>query len=112
MLNRIPEFAAALDALVAAAVAETAEKVATDAKARVAVRNGDLKEAIHTEATDEGVLVVAGGRTSNDRDVFYGHMVEHGTTHSGAEPFLVPALEQNLPVLTAALDEAIKKAAA
>jgi hypothetical protein len=34
-------------------------------------------------------MVVAG-----DDDVFYGHMVEHGTTHSAPHPFRVPAAEE------------------
>lgn len=59
------------------------------AKARVAVDEGDLRDAIHVE--HDGPFrwrVVAG----NER-VFHGHFLEHGTTHSAPQPFLIPATE-------------------
>ena len=37
---------------------------------------------------EEGWRVVAG-----DRDHFYGHMVEFGSTRAPAHPFLVPSVE-------------------
>jgi HK97 gp10 family phage protein len=74
---------------VSAAVKESAEEIEGMAKERVAVDSGDLRDAIHTERRGPAeYAVVAGGE-----GVFYGHMVEHGTTKMPARPFLVPAAE-------------------
>jgi HK97 gp10 family phage protein len=106
MTSRLPQIVAELPVAVRAALVASAQKIAQDAKDRVPVKSGRLRDGIHVEIGEEGVLVVAG-----DRDVFYGHMVEHGTTHSPPHPFLVPALEQNRGETVAAIDAAIRKAA-
>ena len=112
LTSKLPEIIAAIDAAVKDAEAASAELVAESARARVPVDKGDLKEAIHVEAnTDgDGFWIIAGGKTAGDRDVFYGHMVEHGTTHSPPEPFLVPALEENRAKITDGIAAAIQKA--
>ena len=68
---------------------DAAVRIVTRAKDRVPRRTGALAGAIHKEQTDDGFLVIAG-----DTDVFYGHIVEHGGAHTGARPFLIPALEE------------------
>lgn len=77
-----------------AAVKQGADLVAERAKVRApdAPPLGEgLVEAIHVEREGgAGYMVVAG-----DGDVFYGHMVEHGTSHSPPHPFLVPSLEES-----------------
>jgi HK97 gp10 family phage protein len=88
--SRIPQIIIEI-ALVADEIEEDgAELVTADAKARVPVRSGTLRDKIHAEKETEGTYVVAG-----DDDVWYGHLVEHGTSHSAPRPFLVPALEEN-----------------
>lgn len=82
-----------------------AQEVSQSAKDRVPVRTGRLLQAIHVEPSDEGATVIAG-----DHDVFYGHMVEHGTTHSPPHPFLVPALEEHREDIVATVVAAIRKA--
>jgi HK97 gp10 family phage protein len=89
--SRLPEIAAAIPQVMDEVEEAGAEMVARDAKARVHVRSGDLREAIHTDKQDEGTYVVAG-----NTEVFYGHMEELGTSHSAPHPFLVPALEENI----------------
>lgn len=114
----LPEIIKALPVAVRAAVMVGAEQISTDAKALVPVEDGELQRAIHVElvqdptetallsgrSSEGGVYVVAG-----DDDVFYGHMVEHGTTHSPPHPFLVPALEANRKAIEEEIAAAIKK---
>lgn len=88
--SRIPEIIVELDLRMQQAVESGADKVAEGAKARVRVDTGRLRDAIHTEPEKLDAYVVAG----ND-DVWYGHLVEHGTTKNAPRPFLVPSLEEN-----------------
>jgi HK97 gp10 family phage protein len=87
--SRIPQITAELRPRLDAALRDGAEKIAAAAKQRVPVQSGALRTAIHTETDADGVYVIAG-----DNDAFYGHMVEFGTTHTPARPFLIPALEE------------------
>lgn len=103
--SRLPEIIERLPGAVRAALTAGAQEVAQSAKDRVPVDTGRLQRAIHTEPTDEGVSVIAG-----DHDVFYGHMVEHGTTHSPPHPFLVPALEEHREDILATVIAAVRKA--
>jgi HK97 gp10 family phage protein/SPP1 family predicted phage head-tail adaptor len=101
--NRFPKIIATLGPTVGGAVRAGGELVEQRAKGRVAVDEGDLRDAIHTERDGvAGVRVVAG-----NANVFYGHLVEHGTAHHAAQPFLIPALEESraevLGLVTAAL---------
>jgi HK97 gp10 family phage protein len=66
-----------------------AELIAEEAKVRVPVDEGTLRDAIHVEETDVGWSVVAGDET----DAFYGHIIEHGGTGRAPRPFLTPAAE-------------------
>jgi HK97 gp10 family phage protein len=89
--NRLPMIIAELPARAHAAVKVGAGMIAEDAKQRVHVGTHDphLRDAIHTEDVGPGQVAVVAG---ND-DVFWGHLLEHGTTHSPPFPFLVPAFE-------------------
>jgi HK97 gp10 family phage protein len=88
--SRLPQIARALDDRLEDVVEDGAEAIAQSAKGRVPVASGDLRAAIHVEDEAEGAYVIAG-----DTGVFYGHLVEHGTSHSAPRPFLIPALEEN-----------------
>lgn len=87
--SRFPEIAAELRPRVSAAVKAAAEGIEEGAKSRVPVDTGALRDAIHTErrAVAEYAVVAA------DDEVWYGMLVEHGTTHNPPHPFLVPAAE-------------------
>lgn len=87
--SRLPQISRELAVRVSAGTKAGAEIIEAKAKDRVPVRSGRLREAIHTEFKGDGDWSVVAG----NRDVFYGNMVEHGTTHSPPHPFLVPALE-------------------
>lgn len=86
--SRLPQIARSLDEQITPALRIAAEAIEAGAKDRVPVASGDLRNAIHTEKIDDGYRVVAG-----DSDVFYGHLVEHGTTRTPPRPFLLPAAE-------------------
>lgn len=88
--SRLPQIAVEIDIIIGEAVERGAETVKADARQRVPVQSGKLRDAIHVEPEDDGTYVVAG-----DEDVWYGHLVEHGTSHTAPRPFLVPALEEN-----------------
>lgn len=91
--SRLPEIAATLPGRVDAALKAGADLVAEDAIVRVHPHRlgGELEDAIHVDDRQrEGIYVIAGDDTA-----FYGHLVEHGTSHSAPYPFLVPALEAN-----------------
>jgi len=88
--SRFPQIAAELPIMADTLAREAAGKVEMMAKERVRVRSGDLRDAIHVERRKLGTYEVVAG---DGGDVFYGHMVENGTTHSPPFPFLIPALE-------------------
>lgn len=102
--SRLPQIAAELDGVTAAAVRAGAELVAQSARDRVPVDTGHLRDAIHTETDVEGSYVVAG-----DDRVFYGHLVEHGGAHTPPRPFLVPALEERRADVTALAVAAVRR---
>lgn len=109
---------------VAEAIDEVAEKVKADAKRMCPVDTGSLKASIRkmVVARPGGnrweVSVRAGGYVTNPkthRKVDYAMHVEYGTSNSRAQPFLRPAVSQNLAaireVLSRAVGECIEKAA-
>lgn len=102
--SRLPSISAELRPRVLAALKAGGEIVERNAKGRVKVDTGALRDAIHTEPTHDGVAVIAG-----DNKVFYGHLVEHGSSRTPPHPFLVPALEESrdeiMRTLTAALGD-------
>lgn len=87
--SRIPRIAAELRPRVAAATKIGAELIEKEAKSRAPVSTGRLRDAIHTEFKGDADWNVVAGNSQ----VFYGHMVEHGTTRAPAHPFLIPAFE-------------------
>lgn len=104
--SRIPLIAAELHARLDPAVRAAAEVVATGARARVPVGAPEvhLRDAIHVERNDTATYSVLAG----DENVFYGHMVEFGTSHSAPRPFMVPAAEDGRAELAALARAALR----
>lgn len=104
--SRLPEIAAALPLLVDRGLAAGAELVVNSAKDRVPV--GDptphLKDRINAKRAGRGKYIVYGG----DGEAWWGHFVEHGTSHSAPEPFLVPALEEERDPILALVTEELR----
>lgn len=95
--TRLPEIAATLDSRVDAALKAGAEAVAKDAETRLEPHrfSGELESQVHVDDKQrEGIYVMAGD-PADPSFAFWGHMLEHGTSHSAPHPFLVPALESN-----------------
>jgi HK97 gp10 family phage protein len=86
--SRIGRIAGELDNRMKLAARFSAEAIEAGAKSRVPVQSGSLRDSIHTVETDDGYMIVAG-----DSDVFYGHIVEHGSVNTAPRPFLIPAAE-------------------
>jgi HK97 gp10 family phage protein len=101
--SRIPEIAAELVPRLEAAVEAAAEQIAEGARQRVPVLSGRLREAIHVEHDGLEASVVAG-----TPQVFYGNIVEHGSAHRGAHPFLVPAFEDSRESVMGLLSRALE----
>ncbi len=68
------------------AVQNTAKDIVKGAQQRVPVDTGHLKASISYERLDEHAALVM-------VKAHYGHFVEYGTRHMGAQPFLTPAAE-------------------
>lgn len=95
--SRLPAIIGSLAVVVDDAVIKGAHLVQADAERRLAPhrRTGELEQQVHVDDQKrEGVYVVAGEPT-DPSFAFWGHMLEHGTSHSPPYPFLVPALEEN-----------------
>jgi HK97 gp10 family phage protein len=111
--SKLPDIADHLRSEVSRAVKEAAQAVADEAKARVPVDEGDLRDAIHIERREAGAYAVVAG----NEDVYWGHYVEHGTQASegrnfstGPRPFLVPALELERTRIAERIERALEDA--
>lgn len=83
--NDLPRMAARLTPSVAATVTETAETILTDAKRRVHVITGGVRDSGHIEPIAAGVAVVF-----DDPGAVW---EEYGTRYRPGHPFLTPAAE-------------------
>lgn len=101
--SRLPEITAEMHARVEAAIEHAAHGIADEAKTRVPVASGKLRDAIHVDRQSDGVHVMGG-----DTDAWYGHLVEHGTARTSPRPFLVPAFEAQKEHLIAEVAAALK----
>ncbi len=104
--SRLPEIARRLDDVAQEAVRQRAELIAAEARSRVPVNTGRLRNAIHVEQQDDMIRIVGG-----DGDAWYGHLVEFGTKRHGPRPFLLPAYEAHKPKLREAARRAIGRLA-
>lgn len=102
--SRLPKIVAGLAPAVREAAGTGADMIVQDAKGRVHVRSGDLRDAIHADEQPEGIYVLAG-----DTDTWHGHLEEHGTSHSAPHPFLVPAFEENADTIVKLVAGAVRR---
>lgn len=103
--SRFNEIAGEIPVRVDRAVHKGMKLVERDAKARVPVRTGRLKRSIAIHKITMGEYVVSAG----DRDAFYAHMIEYGTVHHAARPFLTPAFESNKVEMRALIKNELAK---
>jgi HK97 gp10 family phage protein len=83
----IPELIAGVEVEANRKVAETAEKIAQDARGRAPVQTGRLRDSITASAYGKEAEVFS--------QVEYAPFVEYGTYKMAAQPFLYPAVEAN-----------------
>lgn len=77
---------------------------------RGAVRTLHFRRAVN--AVFVGPKIAKGGGKGtfgpNRPDAYYAHMVEHGTIHTPAKPFMLPAAQEGLPIAYRRLQSACK----
>lgn len=95
-VNLGPKISALARARASAIVRATALGIEGDAKTRVRVDTGELRDSIHTET--DGDLRAAVGT-----NVAHGPPNEYGTARMAAQPFLTPAAEAARPGFAAAM---------
>jgi HK97 gp10 family phage protein len=102
--SRLPQIAAELAVKMDAASRAAAGYVEQQAKNRVPVDSGRLRDSIHVEREGVGEYVVMAGNT----EVFYGHIVEHGGRFVPPRPFMVPAAEDSRGEISAIARAALR----
>jgi HK97 gp10 family phage protein len=90
-LDRTKEIEAKTMLALARAVLETAHNIEARAKGRAPVRTGFLRNSIQTHRT--GLL-----EAEIQVGAEYGMLVEHGTRHTPARPFLRPSVTAERPL--------------
>ena len=92
------------------ALEAAAEPVLEYAENKVPVDEGDLRDALEISEPEvrnaEGVIRVF---VNSEDGVFYGHIVELGSSHQAAQPYLRPALSQTRPKQRNALIDSVNK---
>lgn len=78
---------AAIQSALSAALAEMGNNVCASAKAKCPVRTGNLRDSLEVQAGD--------GYVDVGTAVDYGKYVELGTCKMRAQPYLMPALQEN-----------------
>lgn len=94
--NKFPEIAAALPGKTKAVVAKASFDVEGQAKNRVPVDTGALKNSINTEFERDGLLGIVAPHTD------YALFVELGTRRQSAQPYMIPAADAVRPAFIAA----------
>jgi len=104
LTSRLPGIAAELQPRVSNAVKEGAERVAESARQKVPVDSGELQNRITVERVAPAEYAVVAG----DSEAFYAHFLEWGTSDHAAQPFLMPALEENRDEVAADVQQVLR----
>jgi len=95
--SELSNIASGINDEVKAVMKDQAEKMASSAKSKAPVDSGELRDSIEVYEYERpgisGFRVRAGAKS--DRGVPYAHMVEYGSVHGNAQPFLLPAMEEH-----------------
>lgn len=93
------------------ALAYGVDQIVADAKSRVPVRSGKLKESIKARevaGVEEGVLYELSADATNKKRIAYGQFVEFDPRI--AKPFMYPAMDANRDIIKNDVKEAIQEA--
>jgi len=77
------------------------QKVVFDAQSIVPIRTGTLQRSIMFQGSE--------GEYQVGSQVYYAPFVEYGTSRMAPRPFLIPAIQQNLPFLQDTLNDLAEK---
>jgi|SRR5699024_334616 len=83
-------------------VAKTSESISNQAKSLAPVDTGNLKNSINVSYLNNGLTGHIG------TNVHYAPHVEFGTVYMGAQPFLFPSHEQEMPKFISSMKELLK----
>jgi HK97 gp10 family phage protein len=101
--SRLPEIAVSIDPRVSAATKSGAELIAEEAKGRTWSHR--VAETTHVEFDGSADWKIVFG----DREVFWAHFEEFGTTRAPAHPFAIPAKEAKNEEVVAMVAAALEK---
>ncbi len=99
--NLLPAIRAAMPVKAAAAVADTAHRLESEAKSTVRVDTGELRDSIHAVPAGPSAWTIEAG---TDHATY----VEFGTArHGAAQPYMVPAAHNQEPEFLAQMAEIV-----
>ena len=91
------------------ALAEGVESIVFDAKTRVPVRTGKLRDSIKAmDKNGDGTVYTLTADATNEKGIAYGQFVEFDPRIN--KPFLYPAIEANIRRLKRSIRQAVKDA--
>ena len=91
-----------------AALAEGAQLIVDEAKSRVPVKSGKLRDSIKAVSEQEGAAYVLSANAKNKNGIAYGQFVEWSPKIN--QPFLYPAMDAKRGEVYALVKDAIKEA--
>ena len=97
-----------IKAKVIAAFEEGAEIIAAEAKSRVPVDTGKLRDSIHVEMSEDKTRAYIKANARNKKGFAYGLVIEFSA--SSGQPFLYPAADARAGEVKAKVREALKEA--
>jgi Bacteriophage HK97-gp10, putative tail-component len=107
--SRIPEAEAAIKKAVVSAQRTTAVAVLAEAKRRVRVKSGQVRDSLEIVEGAGGTLKVGSKGSHGGRPIAL--FLEEGTAHTHAQPFLKPAAEVGRGILKAEATANVRAAA-
>lgn len=89
------------------ALREGVEEVVMDAKSRVPVKTGKLRDSIHAIEKEEGAVQELTANARNSKGVPYGRIIEYSPKIS--KPYLYPALQAHIGDINRKMADAIRE---
>lgn len=105
--SRLEELGPEIIAAAKRAVRESAEDVKAEARQKVHVDTGNLRDSVDIKYENDGLRAEVGWR---DRDDWYASLHEHGTRRIPANPVLRPAIEGERTKLPARIKAEVRRA--
>jgi HK97 gp10 family phage protein len=104
MLGKFDIFDKETRVAVREAVRKSANRIRNAAKGRVPVKEGIMQKKIKASYSKDGLSASIAPNSP------YAHLVEFGTTHSRAKPFMQPTAEEQTPLYVKDMEKALGEA--